>query len=808
MLSIKEFLEPDNNSLAEYLPWAFLRAPGIVENKDGSLQKSYRFRGQDLDSATKRELMGVSGAFNNAFKRLPDGWALFIEAQRNQAKTYLESSWPNEASRLIDQERQRLLSKCNDNFSNTYFLTLVYREARNLDNKGKSWFVKKNKQNISEYDSLSIFQKTIAELEELLSGIFTVFQALNDDETLTYLHSCISNKRHVIKTPEIPMYLDHILCDSSVEHGLGLRLAEQTIKTITVKSFPMESFPCILDALNDLNFPFRWSTRFIFMGHEKANAYLSKMRRSWYANRKKLLTVLQEVASQSESGISESSALDKSTDADDALKILDQGLVSFGHFTATLNVWHENEAIANSRILNASSMINRLGFACQQETINALDAWLSSIPGVTYANVRKPIVHTLNLAHMAPLSAVWTGETENKHLGGPPHFIAKTRGNAPFCCSTNVGDVGHTLIFGPTGSGKSTLLSFMAIQWLRYEDAQVFIFDKGSSSRVVTESVSGSFYNIGAKESDFCFQPLKNIDSDNELVWANEWVLEILTDQGLKIDTENKTEVWQALLSLSEQEQSTRTLGVFRSLVQSAEIRQALTPFCLDGPYGYLFDGIDEANDNNCWQVFEMAELFEKKNATKPALSYLFHRLSKRFNGNPTLLILDEAWLFLEDSIFAKRIKQWLKELRKARVYVIFATQSLSDAMQSSIAMALQESCPTKIFLPNTSAQDEISAKFYKRIGLNNRQIETISQAIPKKEYYLCSPLGCRLFDLALGPLALSLCASSSIEDQKLVLAIKNKFGQANFLKEFVRVKGGNNEDAKAFDFILNSSFN
>ena len=113
-------------------------------------------------------------------------------------------------------------------------------------------------------------------------------------------------------------------------------------------------------------------------------------------------------------------------------------------------------------------------------------------------------------------------------------------------------------------------------------------------------------------------------------------------------------------------------------------------------------------------------------------------------------LILDEAWLFLEDSMFAKKIKQWLKELRKANVYVIFATQSLSDAMQSSIAMALKESCPTKIFLPNNSAKDESSAQFYRAMGLNDRQIDIIASALPKREYYLSSPLGNRLFELSL----------------------------------------------------------
>ena len=592
----------------------------------------------------------------------------------------------------------------------------------------------------------------------------------------------------------MPMYLDHILSDESIEHGLELKLGDNLVRVLTVKAFPGESFPGMLDALNDLDFPFRWSSRFIAMGPDTAKAYIDNIRRVWYAGRKRIGAILKEVASQSESGLGESSALRKSEDADQAMQILDESMVAFGFFTATISVWAPDQKTADERINQVASTINRLGFACHIESINCFEAWLSSIPGHLYANVRRPVVHTLNLAHMVPLSAIWAGEAGNNHLNAPSHFLARCRGQTAFRFSSNVGDVGHTLIFGPTGSGKSTLLSFMAAQWLRYEQAQVFIFDKGNSSRALTECIGGSFFSIGAQGGSLCFQPLKQIGGESERIWASEWLAELITDQGCQLNSESRLELWQALQSLAEQEPQSRTLSVLKSLVQDDKIREALQPFTLAGPYGYLFDANEELNDANMWQVFETGELFEQKNAIKPALSYLFHRLSKRFDGRPTLLILDEAWLFLENSSFAQKIKQWLKELRKSNVYVIFATQSLADAMQSSIAVALKESCPTKIFLPNASAQDESSAEFYRAMGLNERQINIIAKAIPKREYYLSSPIGNRLFDLALGPIALALCASSSAGDQKLVSSIKKDPTNANFLQSFLELKGGFDE--------------
>lgn len=740
--------------------------------------------------------MAVSAAFNNAMRRLPEGWAVFIEAQRNHINEYPRSSWPNEACQLIDDERQKLFSGEQNFFANDYFLTFVFKSLKPIQAKSANWFVNRADEKECEAQSLTDFQNILQEIEGILKGVFSILEPLNDDETLTYLHSTISSKRHRIQTPDIPMYLDYILTDDAIEHGLGLKVGAHYLQIATINAFPSESFPGILDALNDLNFPFRWNTRFICLGHEGGKKTLENIRRMWFSGRKKLMTVLQEVATQTESSLGESSALNKSDDADYALQLLDSGHVSFGQFTATVCVWDQDPRRSEEKIQKCTSIINRLGFSCHIENLNALDSWLSSIPGNTFANVRKPLIHTLNLAHMAPLSAIWSGEKENSHLKGPAHFMAKCRGNSPFRFSSNVGDVGHTLIFGPTGAGKSTLLSFMAAQWLKYRNAQVFFFDKGYSSRILTECVGGSFYVVGANSTEPCFQPLRNIHEESERIWASEWLLEILSDQGCTVDTEVKTEVWQALVNLAHQDEESRTMSVFSSLIQNDTIRDALSNFTLSGPYGYLFDAGNENEDDNIWQSFETAELFEKKSACKAALSYLFHRLARRFDGRPTLLILDEAWLFLENSSFAQKIKQWLKELRKANVYVIFATQSLADAMQSPIAMALKESCPTKIFLPNASAHDETSAEFYRGMCLNERQIEIISQAAPKREYYLSSPQGNRLFDLALGPVAMALCASSSSYDQKIFARIKADCLGQNSMREFLQIKLGGS-DAK-----------
>lgn len=108
-------------------------------------------------------------------------------------------------------------------------------------------------------------------------------------------------------------------------------------------------------------------------------------------------------------------------------------------------------------------------------------------------------------------------------------------------------------------------------------------------------------------------------------------------------------------------------------------------------------------------------------------LTYLFHRLEERFTGVPTLLILDEAWVYLDNPAFAARIREWLKVLCKRNVAVLFATQSVADIAGSSIAPALIESCPQRVFLPNDRAIEPQARAAYAAFGLNDRQIGLIA---------------------------------------------------------------------------------
>jgi type IV secretion system protein VirB4 len=439
-------------------------------------------------------------------------------------------------------------------------------------------------------------------------------------------------------------------------------------------------------------------------------------------------------------------------------------------------------------------VVNGLGFTAKREAMNAVEAWLSSLPGQVYANVRQPLVHSLNLAHLMPLSSVWAGPSRNEHLGGPPLLFAQTSGSTPFRFSTHVGDVGHMLVVGPTGAGKSVLLALLALQFRRYRGSRVYLFDKGWSARAAVLAMGGAHLPLGSGpgegEGGLAFQPLRRVDEPAERNWAAEWIGALLGHEKVSVTPDVKEAVWSALSSLASAPPAERTLTGLSLLLQSNALKSALLPYTLEGPFGALLDAAEDRLEIADVQCFETEALMGRIGAVMPVLTYLFHRLEERFDGSPTLLVLDEAWVFLDNPLFAARIREWLKVLRKKNVAVVFATQSLADVAASSIAPAILESCPQRIFLPNDRAIEPQARAAYESFGLNERQIELIARAIPKRDYYLQSRRGNRLFDLDLGQIALAFCGASDPGAQRDIDNILNEHGAAGFARRFLETRG------------------
>lgn len=785
MLYLREY-RPKADRLFDHLPWVALIGPGLLLNKDGSFQKTLAFRGPDLASSTEASLVAVRAQLNNALRRLGSRWCLHIEALRAASQDYPSSTFPDPVSDLIDNERRDAFESQERHFESRYFLTFTYLPPEEAISTAESLLLENAPSGRGAAGmyraALNDFQGTVRQIADILTAIMPEVRELSDDETLTYLHGCISTKRHYVRAPETPAYLDAFLTDDDFQGGLFPRLGKRYIRTISVRAYPTTSSPGLLDRLNELGISYRWVCRYLPLDKEDARRAVTTVRKRWFAKRKGVLALLKEAITREPSLLEDPDAAAKSADADAALAILGGDFASIGYFTPTVTLMDDDADRLADRVREVEGAINRAGFVCKVEDVNAVEAWIGSLPGQAYADLRRPLVSSLNLCDMMPMSAIWPGPTRNAHLteeclkrghkgAQPPLMFARTAGTTPFRFDLHQGDVGHTMVVGPTGSGKSVLLNTIAMQWLRYPEAQVFFFDKGASSRAATLLAGGQFFFLGGDASELAFQPLADIDTPEDRAWAQEWVEDLVAAEGVPIVPQVKEEIWSGLRNLAAGPREQRTLTLLAATVQDQAVKAALTPFTLSGPHGHLLDAHQNTLQAAIWQTFEMAELMTNRAALAPVLTYIFRTLERRFDGRPTLLVLDEAWLFLDQGAFAAKIREWLKTLRKYNVAVVFATQSLADVARSTIAPALIESCPTRIFLPNPDAPTPQIADLYSGFGLNAQQIRIIASATPKREYYYQSTAGNRLFELGLGPIALAAVSASSPGDQQTITA-------------------------------------
>jgi type IV secretion system protein TrbE len=792
MLNIAEYRRKPS-VLADHLPWAALVSPGIVLNKDGSFQRSFRYRGPDLESTTDAELVAISARVNNVLKRFGSGWAIFFHANRVAAPGYPSGSFLDPVSALLDEERRADFEESGSHFDTRFHLTLLCQPAADQFDRAQRFFVAKASRPVERDWRLSLdkFRDDTERAGEMLRAVMPELVPLDDGQTLSFLHDQVSDRTHPIAVPDTPIYLDALIADTSLAGGLEPRLGNLHLRTITVRGMPSLSRPALLDALNHQGFGYRWATRFIALDRADASRELTRLRRQWFNKRKSITALLREVLYAQPTELIDSDAGNKMADADLALQALGEDHISFGYLTMTITVADPDPARATEKRLAVEAVVNGLGFSTILERLNAVEAWLSSLPGHVYANVRQPIVHSLNLAHMMPLASVWAGPDGNEHLAGPPLLMARTSGTTPFRFSTHVGDVGHATIVGPTGSGKSVLLSLIAMQFRRYAGSRIILFDKGLSARAAVLAMGGVHYRLGlASDDGIAFQPLRHIDRVDERSWAAGWIAALAEHEQLLITPDLKDGIWSALTNLSGVPAAERTLTGLSLLLQSHALRQALRPFTLEGPYGALLDADSEGLSLSDVVCFETEELMAAPGALAPVLTYLFHRLETAFDGRPTLLLLDEAWALLDNPMFAGRIREWLKTLRKKNVAVIFATQSLADIADSSIAPAIIENCPQRLFLANGRAAEPQSRRAYQGFGLNDRQIEIIAQASPKRHYYLQSARGNRLFELGLGPVGLALCGTSSAADQLRIDAWSTAGVGPPFAAALLRAKG------------------
>lgn len=793
MQSFKEYREP-TGQLVDALPWALLEEPGVVRLKSGALMRSLSYRRHDPQILTDEECVILAAQANAALMQLGEGWAMFSEVRRVKGHAYPHTRLEPGIAQVVEDIRCHTFGEESNLFETSYVLTFVWSPdqsaAKKALDKILSFFgglfeggeesVDMSDLEAQRAQQREVFTRRTREVAARLSGMCAQAYWLDDADMLEWLHGAISSHQHPINPPDTLMYIDALLADQPVECGTEMKIGRQHVRVVSVKHYPNKSHPQLLSKLETLPIEMRMCTRFLCMSKEESIKHVNKYQQMLKAQTEKLL------AKKGSEGAKDSWIVKQVKAAGTGVEAIKDGKVTFGHHSLQVVIHHDDYQTCRAHTEQVMALFRHRGFGCVEETSNLKGAWLSTLPGHLWANPRRAVISSQNMSHMMCTQAVWMGDRVHTHprFEGMAHVVCWTSGGTPFYMNTNVQDVGHTMILEPTGGGKSTKLMLDILQWLKYDQAQVFVFDKGRSARACTLAAQGTFLELSVDAPQVAFQPLARIDEPHEFDFVLIWLEEVATLEGMHVAQDERKALRLALETLKSAPKHLRTMTQLMLTLQHRGLRTTFEPYG-DGPegrgtYAGLWDGDEETFGLTRFTTFEMETLMNSNpRLVAMTLRYLLHRVEERLviGGPPTLLVLDEAWLFLSHPMFAPRIKEWLKVLRKKNTYVIFATQEITDALNSEIAPTLMQNCPTQILLKNTKAMDEGIYEAYRKLGLSRGQIQAIASMEhtgtggKDRPYYLHNACGSRIFYLGLSALELAMADNSAQAHKRMDLA-------------------------------------
>jgi type IV secretory pathway VirB4 component len=816
--------------LSSKVPWVAMVGPGIVLCKDKqALLRLYTVRGLDFIGEDPETIGARMLQANQALKNLHGPWTLHAEAQRMRFQAYPERAGRFLVPRLIEADRRATLTDPDSGVWETrYFVALTWEPPQG-QRRARAMF-------------LRAADNFMAHMQVVLADM----RVLEGEELLTTLKTTVSTHWHPVAAPMPRTDLARYLCDSTWSAGRypewDATLGRQHIRVLTLTGYPRRSSAVMMQRLEHLGVPFRWSTRWQEIAPHQQDKQIHTLQQDWLAQEKNVKQRTQESVTRKEERIINEDAIRKTEELSMARQDVGAGFYGIGHFSTTILTWAETAAAVEDQAQQIRHTLEGLGFIVRQEgdygartpVGNWLLQWLApphhtaaflgAVPGNRRDNCRRAIQSTLAVTHLLPgLRAAWPGPERDDHLQQGPWFLAQTEHASLVRICHFVRDVGHMMLLGPTGSGKSTMLGFGMAQWLMYPHTQGTIFDVGRTARLLTLLVGGEWITLGGGQVQL--QPLRDIDQPAEFRWCLEWLLGICErakvqekdgavqrylkerlDELAKCEADART--MTRLLHICEAHSNRVEPNAYKrrdvhGLAQAdtemkarhslfRAVQNAIRPFARGGEYGGILDGVNARALDTHLVTFEQMELVKTPRLLEAVSQYCFHLTERRFDTRrPMWLVLEEAPLMAVMPAYKEQFDAWLMTIRKAGASLALVVNSLEQAAQMGLGLLTSENTPTRWYFPNVEACTPQTGKVYDLFGLTTAEKQLIATARPYRDiYYVCRERGRRLVQLPLSRFILDCIARNSDEDHALMDEMLQKYGREDFPRAWLREHG------------------
>lgn len=560
-------------------------------------------------------------------------------------------------------------------------------------------------------NGLSAYRPKLLEVEETKDG--NICRIL---EFLSYIVNVGGQQKMLLPTITIDKYLANNRLYFNKKHievhgGAGTRYAAM----ISLKEYRSASFAGMMDDFLHLPCEFIISQSFQFSDRMASISKMQLQQRRLVQSEDVAVSQVQEI----------NVALDASM----------SGEFGFGEHHISVMVITDELKMLDNMASEAVVAFANFGSTAVREQMNMQATFWAQLPGNFEFIVRKSTINTLNLAGYASFHNYPSGKARGNFWGNALSVFNTTSGTSYFF-SFHVRDVGHTMIIGPTGAGKTVLLNFLAAQAQKFKP-RTFFFDKDRGAEIFIRAIGGKYMVIDPA-NDSGFNPLQLDDTSSNRNFLVDWFRALISANGEVITPEETAAIVAAIdgsYRLPKEQRRLCNVAAFLGMEVPGSIASRLRMWHSGGSKSKIFDNPTDNIDFNSARSFgfEMGELLKDKVTMAPALLYLFHRINMSLDGTKTMVVLDEAWALIDNPIFAPRIKDWLKVMRKLNAFVVFATQSVEDAAKSQISDTLVQQTATQIYLPNLKATPVYKEVFM----LSEREFLLVKSTDPSSRYFL-----------------------------------------------------------------------
>ncbi|MET1756496.1 VirB4 family type IV secretion/conjugal transfer ATPase [Novosphingobium sp. RD2P27] len=681
----------------KFLPYSRHVDEHVIALDNGDLMLMLEVDGRAFETSGVRDLNDWHTKLNGVWRNIHDERvSVWTHLLRMRVRDYPGGTFRSHFAAELDRKYYERMTG-ERMFRNRFFLTVVVRPNVHAGDKLLSFLRKKDADpNVSISEALELLEDKVRDLEKLLVrvrprrlGLYD-FRGLLFSEPMEIMNQVLTGRYR--RCPLVRGHLGSALYASRAVIGaetFEVRDADYSTfgGIFGIREYPASTTPRQFESLLSVDFSFAITQSFTFLSRASAT--------------EKFRLRMTQMENAGDRAISQH---DELIDAADDLQS-NRFVLGDHHFTLTvfgddLRKLRDNMSVARAALADTGMVAAREGAALEA-------AYWSQLVGNFAWRARPAPITSRNFAAFAPFHTFPAGHEDGNHWG-PAVALLKTSARSPYYFNFHNGDLGHTMVIGPSGGGKTVLVNFLMAQLEKFNARHIFI-DKDQGAEIFVRASGGTYLALRNGEPTG-FAPLKALDNTAEhRAFLGRFVRQLVKQEGAPITVQESHLIDDGIDSVMKLPREQRSLSALRTMLgmsDSGGVGARLVKWTSEGSLGWVFDNPEDSMSlEGRFMGFDMTDFLENAEIRTPVMLYLFERIDALLTGERMVIAIDEFWKALADPAFTAFAQDGLKTYRKRNALLVFATQSPADALRSTISHSILEQVATKILLPNPFGQ-------------------------------------------------------------------------------------------------------